>query len=120
MLDSINETEGLTYYTFRQIVSDVIVQGASVKLIVDANGTAICAVASLKSGLDIQLPEKPELTTEDVERIVDKTVGSSGYSIVKGLTHQAVVEINRTNRLVWVVYTDNPCEDQDVAFSPSM
>ena len=116
MLDSVYETEGLTYYIYRQIVGDVVVEGAAAKLIVDEDGTAICAIGSLVAGLDIQIPEEKELTEEQAESIVKSSCEMEDARIQKGMTHQAVVEIDSDRRLVWVVYTDNPVAGLDVGY----
>ena len=116
MLDAVYSVDDLTYYSYRQIVGDVLVEHASVKLIVDGNGTAICAVGSLKAELDIDIPEDGELTAEQAESIVEPIAAAEDAEIQKGLSHQAVVEFNGMNRLVWVVYSDNPYQEQDVAY----
>ncbi len=116
MLDAVYTVDNLTYYSYRQIVGDVLVEGASVKMVVDENGTAICAVGSLKAGLDVGSLESAELTKEQAESVVELISTELGAAVKKELSHQAVVELNGANRLVWVVYSDNPYDSQDVAY----
>ena len=116
MLDTTYSTEDLDYYVFRQVVGEVYVEGASAKVIVDKKGTAVCAVGSLKAGLDIRIPEEKEMTEEQAESLVAEAVKKSGASVQKGMSHEAVVEINGSTRLAWVVYTDNTEAELDVAY----
>ena len=116
MLESVYDTEDLCFYTFRQIMKDVVVEGASAKLIADRNGTAVCAVASLVRLADVAVPEAGELSAEEAEQAVAEAAREGGRRVIPGLTHQAVVEIADAMRLVWVVYTDNPAGETDVGF----
>ena len=48
VLDNVHSTEdGMTYYTFRQKAGDLAIYGGAAKLIVDKNGTAVAAVATV-------------------------------------------------------------------------
>jgi len=116
MMDSVYTTEDLTYYTFRQMVGDVIVEGASVKLIADPNGTAVCVVSSLLSGLDGAALEAVDLTEEEAESIVAERIQEQPSEVKKGMSHQAVIPFGDESRLVWVVYTDNYFTDVDVGY----
>ena len=52
VLDTVRSTEdGLTVYTFRQQAGDLAVYGGVAKLIVDRNGTAVAAVATIFPGM---------------------------------------------------------------------
>ena len=116
MLDTVYSVDDLTYYSYRQVLGDVLVEQGSVKLIVDGNGTAVCAVGSLKAGLDIDVPEEGELTAEQAESIVEPIAAAEKAEIRKGMSHQSVVNFNGANRVVWVVYSDNPYQEQDVGY----
>ncbi|MBQ8135910.1 MAG: M4 family metallopeptidase, partial [Clostridia bacterium] len=116
MIDSIYSTEGLTYYSFRQMFGDVLVDGASVKLIVNENGTAICAVGSLIAGLDAVSEVENELTEAQAESVVAAKAKAKTVNIVEGMTHQAIVNIDGAQRLVWVVYTENFLGSVDVGY----
>ena len=50
VLDTVRSTEELTVYTFRQQAGDLAVYGGAAKLIVDRNGTAVAAVATIYWG----------------------------------------------------------------------
>jgi len=116
MLDAVYTVDNLTYYSYRQIVGDMLVESASVKMVVNENGTAICAVGSLKANLDVDIPEEAELTQEQAESVVEPIAAKLGVAVQKGISHQAVVSLGGVNRLVWVVYSDNPYDSQDLAY----
>ncbi len=119
MLDSVLEYEnGLTYYTFRQIVGDVTVFAASAKLIVDQNGTAVCAVSSLVPGLPAALESAEGITGEEAEQIVAQGVSDQKMKVLKGLTHQTIIPMEEVDSsfLSWVVYTNNPKNLYDVKY----
>ncbi len=116
MLDDVVMTNSLTYYFFRQILGDLFVEGTSVKLIVDENGTAIGVVGSLESGIAYEPWTGEEITAEQAEQAVATKPGTMRLNVKKGMTHPAIVGLDDGHKLVWVVYTDNPYDDLDVAY----
>lgn len=119
VLDNVRSTEdGLTIYSFRQKAGDLAVYGAAAKLIVDKNGTAVGAVATI-------YPEMPdsenvvwEITEEEAEEIVRKRTAEDNARVMTGRTHQTLLPIAGYNQTyyAWVVYTDNPWHWTDAGY----
>lgn len=105
--------DGTTYYTFRQQAGDIVVYGASVKLIVDKDGKAIGLVSSVLP--DVKAPDKDswEVSQEQAEEVVRKELaaeGVAGVDVIDGATEQTLIpiaELNQHYQYVWVVYTPN-------------
>jgi Zn-dependent metalloprotease len=119
ILDTTRPTEdGMTYYTFRQKAGDLAVYGGAAKLIVDKNGTAVAAVATI-------FPNMPDtedvvwgITEEEAEEIIRQQMAEDHARVLTGRTHQTLLPISESKHTyyAWVVYTDNPWRWTDVAY----
>lgn len=119
VLDSVHSTgDSLTYYLFRQKAGDLAVYGGAAKLIVDKNGTAVAAVATIYPNMPDTKNEVWEITAEEAEDIVRKQVEADGARVLTGRTHQTLLPISGYEQTyyAWVVYTDNPWQKTDVAY----
>lgn len=119
VLDSIRSTEdGMTYYTFRQKVGDLAVYGGAAKLIMDKNGTAVAAVATIFPNMPDTEDVVWEITAEEAEAIIKDQVEEDGARVLTGRTHQTLLPVSGCGQTyyAWVVYTDNPWQKTDVAY----
>ena len=75
--DGVHSTKGgLTYYMFRQKAGDLAVYGGAAKLIVDKNGTAVAAVATIYPNMPDKKNMVWEITAEAAE---DRLRGLCGF-----------------------------------------
>ncbi len=113
--DAIDETEdGVTYYTFRQVVGDLSVHGAAVKLITDKNGQAIGLVSSILPKLEAPPLDLWEINASEAENIVKKEWKGTKLKIYSKATEQTLIPIAEgadAYQYVWVVYTDSVLDD---------
>ena len=116
LLNTTYSTEDLTFYVFLQTAGNIIVESGSVKLAVDNNGTAVFAASDLVAGLNPDQFQERELTEEEAESIVEKAVAQDGARVYRGMSHEAILEVGDEQQVVWVVYTNNPFKDLDVAY----
>lgn len=119
VLDSVRATEdGLTVYTFRQQAGDLAVTGGVAKLIVDKNGTAIGAVATVYPEMPDSTDAVWEITAEEAEEIIRQQTAKDNAKVLTGRTHQTLLPISGYEQAyyAWVVYTDNPWHRTDAAF----
>lgn len=115
--------DGVTYYVFSQRAGDVLVHGASVKLIVNKDGKAIGLVSSI-----LPKVKAPDLTAwgatqEKAEEAVStalKEDGVKGANIVSDASEQTVIPLsdNATDRYryAWVVYTNNYLDNAEMGY----
>ena len=119
VLDTIRSTEdGLTVYTFRQQAGDLAVYGGVAKLIVDKNGTAVAAVATIFPDMPDSGDAVWEITVEEAEEIVREVTAEDKARVLAGRTHQTLLPIAGRSETyyAWVVYTDNPWQWTDAAY----
>ena len=117
--ESVRTTEdGMTYYTFRQKAGDLAVYGGAVKLIVDKNGTAVAAVATIYPNMPDTEDVVWEITEGEAEEIIRNQMAEDGARVIPDRTHQTLLPIPGYNvtYYAWVVYTDNPWHWTDVAY----
>ena len=118
--DVTSNAEGATYYTFRQVIEDVSVYGASVKLIVSPEGTASAVVSTLLPGIQAE----PDYTwgiedTEAEEIVRQQCKDDAGVKVYAGLTHQTLLPFEDEPDhfyYAWVVYTNNTAANADTAY----
>lgn len=114
-LQEIRPTEtGTTYYTFRQQAGDVVVHGASVKLITDADHEVTGLVSAILPDVQLANLDSWEVTQEQAEQAVVDECASGGHDHVKvfsNSTEQTLIALEDENtslrRYAWVVYTNN-------------
>ncbi len=114
---------GTTYYTFRQQAGDVVVHGASVKLVVNKDHKAVGVVSALLPNVKLEDLDSWEISAEQAEKVVAdkcKADGNTSAVIVKDTTEQTLIALDESNeekrRYAWVVYTNNYLEDVHAAF----
>lgn len=122
-ITAIRPTEtGTTYYVFNQVAGDVLVHSASVKVIADADGSALGLVSAILPKVEIGKAEEWEISAAQAEEIVVKECADVGYANmkpVKGATEQMLIPlVNNTSRFqyAWVVYTSNYDADSEMAY----
>ena len=111
VLDSVRSTEdGLTVYTFRQHAGDLAVDGGIAKLLVDRNGTAVAAIATIYPNMPNAEDAVWKITAEEAEEIIRQQMAEDGARVLAGRTHQTLLPITGREETyyAWVVYTDNP------------
>ena len=119
VLDTVRSTEdGLTVYTFRQQAGDLAVYGGVAKLIVDRNGTAVAAVATVYPDMPDSGDAVWEITAEEAEEIIREQMAEDKARVLAGRTHQTLLPIagRRETYYAWDVYTDNPWQWTDTAY----
>lgn len=119
VLDTVRSTEdNLTVYTFRQQAGDLAVYGGIAKLIVDKNGTAVAAVATVYPDMPDTTETVWEITEEEAEELVRDMTADDKARVLTGLTHQTLLPIAgyKLTYYAWVVYTDNPWQWSEAAY----
>jgi len=119
ILDTVRSTEDdLTVYTFRQQAGDLAVYGGIAKLIVDRNGTAVAAVATVYPNMPDTENVIWEITAEEAEQIIREQTSEDNARVLTGRTHQTLLPIDgyKQTYYAWVVYTDNPRQWTDAAY----
>ena len=117
--DAVRPTEdGMTYYSFRQKAGDLAVYGGAAKLIVDKNGTAVAAVATVYPNMPDTEDAVWEITEEEAEDIIRKQTAEDNAKVLAGRTHQTLLPVSGYEMAyyAWIVYTDNPWQWTDVAY----
>ena len=112
--------DGVSYYTFRQMAGDVAVYGASVKLIVNADGQAAAVVSSIQPGISDAKMSDWAISDEEAEKIVAETCGNKGMEVVKNATEQTLLPFEDDSSsfyYAWVVYTNNTDPAYDTAYT---
>lgn len=119
ILDTVRSTEDdLTVYTFRQQAGDLAVYGGVAKLIVDKNGTAVAAVATVFPDMPDSEDAVWEITAEEAEEIIREQTAEDNARVLTGRSHQTLLPVPgyRQAYYAWVVYTDNPWQWTDAAY----
>ena len=119
VLDTVRSTEDdLTVYTFRQQAGDLAVYGGVAKLIVDKNGTAVAAVATVYPNMPDSEDVVWEITEQEAEEIIREQTAEDKARVLSGRTHQTLLPISgyKQTYYAWVVYTDNPWHWTDAAY----
>ncbi|MCR4890991.1 MAG: M4 family metallopeptidase [Lachnospiraceae bacterium] len=113
--------EGNNIYTFRQMAGDVVVFGATAKLIVDSSGQAIGLVSDVVPGLRVDEDASWRIDETEAEAVVKAQGKEEGidYRVIPNVTEQTLLpfEDDSTNfYYAWVVYTHNVYDDVDTAY----
>ena len=113
--------EGTTFYTFMQVVGDIKVYGASIKLVTDKDGHAIGLNSTLIPDLNVSADVDWKVGAEDAEAIVKEELKSEGIStnIIPNVTEATLLPVEEMQGryyYAWVVYTKNVYEDVDTAY----
>lgn len=99
--------QGCTFYTYRQLKGDLLVQNASLKIVLDREGYPFMLQSSLSTNLDYEVSD-PKITAADAEDIVLRTIGN-GYEILKDYTMETcLVDDDRMAMHCFQVMTNNP------------
>lgn len=113
---------GTTYYVFRQRAGDVLVHGASVKLVVNKDGDAVGLISAIMPNIKLDDLEEWSITQEEAEEVVRKQCAADGADSIepiKGATEQTVIPLedeSDSRRYAWTVYTENYYSDVDAAY----
>jgi Zn-dependent metalloprotease len=111
VIDSTVQSAGDTkVYTFTQQADGVLVQGATVKLIVDKDGSPIGIVSSIMPGVNAKPISEWAIDAAGAEKVVADQLKStdSTATIVQGATDKVIIPDpaqGGTNTCAWVVYT---------------
>jgi len=87
---------GTTYYVFRQQAGDVMVNGASVKLIVDKNNKVIGLVSAILPDVKLPSADQTSISQEQAEKTAVDELAGSGMTGAKALseyTTQTVIPV---------------------------
>lgn len=108
--------DGVTYYSFQQVVGDLSVYAATAKLVVNKDGEAIGLVSSLVPNLEAPDADTWTISAGEAEEVIKKEY--DGLTILSDLTEQTLLpsESDDAFHYVWVVYTDNIFSDVDTAY----
>lgn len=113
---------GTTYYAFQQQAGDIMVRGASVKLIADKDGKAVGLVSSILPNVKVEPLDNWAATQEKAEEVVRdflKNENVTGIDVIAGATEQTLIAVEDRSDIVryaWVVYTRNYHEDDHVGY----
>ena len=120
---AIRPTEtGTTYYIFNQVAGDVLVHGASVKLITNKDNEAIALVSAVLPKVQIPKAETWQITAAQAEEAVVKECESDGHAGTKpleGATEQVLIPVPKLDnkmQFAWVVYTPNYDTDSEMPY----
>lgn len=122
-LTAVRPTEtGTTYYIFNQVAGDVFVYGASVKVIVDKEGSVTGLVSAILPKVELAKAENWEIDAARAEEIVKKECeenGNADVETVEGSTEQTIIAVPKVAQryqYAWVVYTRNFDNDSEMAY----
>ena len=113
---------GTTYYIFNQVAGDVLVYGASTKLIVDKDNEVIGLVSAILPQVTMPKAEDWQITAAQAEEVVVKKCEEDGHAGVKpeeGATEQVLITVPDTNsqhQFAWVVYTPNYLGNSEMGY----
>lgn len=120
---AIRPTEtGTTYYIFNQVAGDVLVHGASVKLITNKDNEAIALVSAILPKVQIAKAESWQITAAQAAEAVVKECaadGHTGMKPVEGATEQVLIPVPKLEsnmQFAWVVYTPNYDTDSEMPY----
>lgn len=112
--------DGTTYYVFQQIAGDMVVYGASVKLITDGTGHAVGLVSAIVPGIQASSMDSWAIDDIGAEQVVLDHYRGEKLKTVPGATEAVLLPIEDGREqyfYVWAVYTDNIFEDADMAYT---
>ena len=115
--------DGVVYYTFQQLEGDVAVYAATVKLIADADGTAVALISSLVPGIEASKMQDWGVDAVQAEEIVRKETEGQGMEIVEDATERTLLPFEDDETefyCAWVVYTNNIYKDLTLPISRIM
>lgn len=101
------------YYIFRQMAGDVLVSGASAKVICNKDEKVIAVISSVLPNVQLNRVEEWGLSEKDAEELTLEALegeGDAAAKIVEGQTHTTIIptdDVNSAQELAWVVYTNN-------------
>ena len=100
VLDSIRTaSNGLSFYHFRQVSGDLDVYASSVKIVVDGNGKAVCAVGSLTPNLELVNPIT-DFTAEQAEQVVMDHMQQTGAKVIPVYTNGSYFQKKRARVVI--------------------
>ena len=104
--------DGMTVVTFSQRAGELMVYGATVKLIVDKDDQAIGLVSSIMPDANIRDIAEWDVDAAGAEKIVMDKVNAenTGSTLVEDATEQAIIPVPNVQErfeCAWVVYTFN-------------
>ncbi len=110
---------GNTYYIFRQQAGDVMVNGASVKLIVDKSNKVTGLVSAILPDVKLPPADEASISKEQAEKAVVDELAGAGMTGAKALstyTTQTIIPVpgaESNSLLAWVVYVESLSDDGD-------
>ena len=117
--DSIRATgDGLVYYNFNQVSSDVRVFGTNVKLLADKEGKVVCINSSIVPGLSAKKQGDWMVEEEGAEKAVLDYFGSD-VKVIKEATETVLIPKEQGSTIffyAWVVYTQGSMGDYDANY----
>ena len=117
--DTQTAEDDITFYSFRQIVTNVAVTGAFVKIAVDNNGKALGLVSTLIPGINATPMEEWEIDADDAEAVLEEEIKGSDLEIIHGTTEKALLPLwdgSTSLYYAWVVYTNNDDDDEHAPY----
>ncbi|MBR0403983.1 MAG: M4 family metallopeptidase [Eggerthellaceae bacterium] len=123
LVNAIPTENGTTYYIFRQEAGEVLVHGASAKIIVNKDGKVTGLVSAILPDVKVTPATRDGLSQEQAEQLVAEELANQGMpdaEILSEFTTLTIVPLpNDQSRycLAWVVYIDAPAgERHDMAY----
>ena len=107
------DADGYTYYTFQQRYDGYTLWNATLKVIVNPDGTAAGLTSSFRA--DVGSGEHAEgISAEEAEAIVRERYADYDLIYYSECTEQIAVIFDNTVNICWTVYTNNP--DAEIGF----
>lgn len=117
--DVTETSDGITFYSFQQVIGDLVVLGASVKLIADKKGNAVGLVSSIIPDLKAPSSYDWKIKESEAEEVVKKELKDPKVKIIPKSTEKTLLPIEDGGEnyiYVWVVYTENIYNNADCAY----
>ncbi|MBQ6391699.1 MAG: M4 family metallopeptidase [Eggerthellaceae bacterium] len=123
LVSAIPTETGTTYYIFRQEEADILVHGASAKLIVNKDGKVTGLVSAILPNVKLAPASRDSISQEEAEQAVVEEFASQGMpnaKILSKFTSLTIIPLPGVPDrycLAWVVYTEPPADDgNDMAY----
>ncbi|MCR5303874.1 MAG: M4 family metallopeptidase [Lachnospiraceae bacterium] len=110
--------DGGTYYTFQQVVGDISVYGAAIKVLVDKDGKTAGLVSAVIPGLDPGYSDDWQIDGTQAEEIVKKEYEDEKLDIDSAYTQRVLLPLEDTGRYyyAWGVCSNNYYNGVDTAY----
>lgn len=102
---------GYTFYTYQQRYGGYTIRYATLRVIVDPDGYTAGLSCSFVPNIGIASQEDA-ITAQQAEAVVSNRFAKYGLTIYSERTVRLVVPFNSMVRNCWVVYTNNPLDDE--------